>query len=161
MSSNRPTWACRSFSSSADTASPQPLIPAGERDIDTVDYFRRRFRRIYPPFWAALVFTIGLLAPNGPHRLSTYIRCGENRCRPCSRAVVAEHHAMDRQSHAHRAVAKLASDWLVGTTSRLQILGPAWTLCYEEQFYVVCGIILLMASRAKISSPALWWSPAF
>jgi peptidoglycan/LPS O-acetylase OafA/YrhL len=26
-------------------------------------------------------------------------------------------------------------------------LGPAWTLCYEEQFYAICGLILLLTRR--------------
>jgi len=29
----------------------------------------------------------------------------------------------------------------------LKVVGPAWTLCYEEQFYAVCRLILVLAPR--------------
>src|SRR5439155_10089001 len=30
---------------------------------------------------------------------------------------------------------------------RRYFFGPAWTLCYEEQFYAVCGLVLWLAPR--------------
>jgi len=43
---------------------------------------------------------------------------------------------------------------LIGGQKAL-ILGHAWTLCYEEQFYVVCGILLLMWPRRYFFAAAV------
>jgi peptidoglycan/LPS O-acetylase OafA/YrhL len=56
---------------------------------------------------------------------------------------------------------------------RAHFVGQSWTLCYEEQFYAVVGLILLVARRhifaaavfdtalstaAQIAAPRIGWS---
>ena len=101
-------------------------------------YFARRVRRIYPPYAAAVGLTAaaavllpGLLTGDfGPI------------------APVPDPLAL--------APARWAAGLTLTETWRplydparpaLFVLGPAWTLCYEEQFYAVAGSILLVAPR--------------
>ncbi|MDB5309378.1 MAG: putative acyltransferase [Gemmataceae bacterium] len=105
------------------------------------EYFYRRFRRIYPPYWGALVLTIlltwALAAVGQPD-------------------ILKESGAIDTGSIPHASDLS-ASQWVGNLTltehwryhlfgsSELKLLGPSWTLCYEEQFYLVCGAILLLS----------------
>lgn len=99
-------------------------------------YFWRRYRRIFPPFWACIVLTVAVLLISGNSALFT-------------------------ESTLHHAFPQLASlslsQWLgnltlteswrhnLGGDSLGYLLGQSWSLCYEEQFYVVCGILLFVA----------------
>ncbi len=97
-------------------------------------YFVRRFRRIYPPLWAAIVLAalwFPLLDLGSWHLLST-----EPWMHP-------------------RPWWYSASQWFGNLTltetwryhvaggPRAHFPGQAWTLCYEEQFYAVIGLLLL------------------
>lgn len=98
------------------------------------DFFLRRVRRIYPPYWtlwaltAAVVWALPqLLGARGlpihdPARLSGYQWLG------------------------NLTLTEIWRPHLGGGPARL-MLDHAWTLCYEEQFYLVCGLILLLARR--------------
>jgi peptidoglycan/LPS O-acetylase OafA/YrhL len=93
-------------------------------------FFYRRFRRIYPPYWICLLTTSilaigGLTGPeiHSPLTLSAWSWLGN---------------------------ITLTETWL----SQLRGLNywgfvnnPSWTLCYEEQFYLVCGIGLFFSLR--------------
>ncbi len=50
---------------------------------------------------------------------------------------------MGRQPHTHRGVAALG----LAAPGRLVFTRVAWSLCYEEQFYFVCFLTLLIAPR--------------
>jgi peptidoglycan/LPS O-acetylase OafA/YrhL len=102
-------------------------------------YFIRRFRRIYPPYWAALVVLVVLtgvvdrfLAPGlwsddyfgipQPDSLTVWQWLGN---------------------------LTLTEKWrwhLVGGPPQL-FHGLSWSLCYEEQFYAVVGLLLALAAR--------------
>src|SRR5207244_1662290 len=109
----------------------------------SASYFRRRLRRILPPYWAALVFTAAVLG------LVTLLG------RP---DLVMTDPAIDTGS-IPRPAELTAAQWFGNLTltetwrhylfgdPELKLLGPSWTLCYEEQFYVVCGVLLLVAPR--------------
>jgi peptidoglycan/LPS O-acetylase OafA/YrhL len=102
-------------------------------------YFARRLRRIYPPFWAAaaasavLVISLeGLVAP----------------------ALFADRpHAIPRPESLGGwqwlGNLTLTESWRphLGGGPLGYFLGHAWTLCYEEQFYAVSGLLLLLAPR--------------
>jgi peptidoglycan/LPS O-acetylase OafA/YrhL len=100
-------------------------------------FFLRRFRRIYPPFWAIAALSL-LLA-------SALAFAGQ------ADLVSSEYALIPQPSRLS------ASQWLGNVTLTetwrhhlfgdppLKILGPSWTLCYEEQFYAVCGLILMIA----------------
>jgi peptidoglycan/LPS O-acetylase OafA/YrhL len=103
-----------------------------------ITYFIRRFRRIYPPYWILL----GLLA--------LFV-------------VVAEALVPGLVTDDYAGIPKpgwlTASQWfgnitlteswrhhLAGGPLRY-FYGMAWTLCYEEQFYAVVGLILAVVPR--------------
>lgn len=106
------------------------------RPHSTIDYFVRRFRRIYPPLWImcalGVAFTIGL----------SFFPSISTRC--------------DQLPHLHELS---LSQWLgnifAAESWRHNLLGGkptylmanTWTLCYEEQFYFVTGLILALAGR--------------
>lgn len=105
------------------------------------DYFQRRFRRIFPPYWAALLvsavtiwslerfvcsglFTRSAFKMNAPERLSSAEWLGN---------------------------VTLTESWLstlMGRDSHY-VFGHAWTLCFEEQFYALAGFVLLFAPKRK------------
>ena len=93
-------------------------------------YVQRRIRRIYPPYWicliaSALAITFGLVGPDigKPSGLSLVHWIGN---------------------------ITLTETWLSRCVegSTAFVLKPAWTLCYEEQFYLVCGLTLFLG-RAR------------
>jgi peptidoglycan/LPS O-acetylase OafA/YrhL len=101
-------------------------------------FFLRRFRRIYPPFWAALALVgvtytiVNFIYPN----YFSGFRVG---------------YALPRELSVSQWLGNLTltEEWrhhLLGDVKK-QMLGPAWSLCYEEQFYAVVGLILLCARR--------------
>jgi peptidoglycan/LPS O-acetylase OafA/YrhL len=102
-------------------------------------YFVRRFRRIFPPYWAALGLTgtaVCLVAA-----------CGLPRLLADAESPIPYPGALTWQQWLGNLT--LTETWrshLTPDPRRLQ-LGPAWSLCYEEQFYAVCGLILLVCPR--------------
>lgn len=102
-------------------------------------YFVRRFRRIYPPFW---IFVIGYAALFVmidyffvPSLLTTF---PSNLLRPWWYS-----------GWQWLGNLTLTESWryhLIGG-SRGHFPGHDWTLCYEEQFYAVTGLLLLFSRR--------------
>lgn len=99
-------------------------------------FFIRRFFRIYPPYWVWL----------GISFLSVSI---------CEQLIWPGLFA-DRQ-HPQWSLSpqqwlgnlSLTESWRshVFGDDRAYFLGQSWTLCYEEQFYLVCGLLLLVCPR--------------
>lgn len=105
--------------------------PAGE-------FFWRRFKRIYPPYWIlfglAAVLVTGLdkfVAPvfsSGPH-------------------PIARINWLDGwQLLGNLTLTESWRDHVFGSGQKY-FLGHAWTLVFEEQFYAVCGIGLVLFRR--------------
>jgi peptidoglycan/LPS O-acetylase OafA/YrhL len=106
------------------------------KDIPVRTYFWKRFRRIYPPYWivllaAAAAVGAGDLLLNGavtkvqmfrPWWFSSWQWAGS-----ITLTELWRYH------------------W-IGDGKGL-FLGHAWTLCYEEQFYAVTGVLLLICAR--------------
>ena len=102
-------------------------------------FFYRRFRRIFPPYWIVTLLSLVLVVA-----LTTF---GQG-------SLISEEYGFI----PHPATLT-ASQWLGNVTLTeewrshlfggpiLKIVGPAWTLCYEEQFYFVCGLLLVLCPR--------------
>jgi peptidoglycan/LPS O-acetylase OafA/YrhL len=121
---------------------------SARRRAPIADYFWRRFRRIFPPFWIFFALTaLGVTVAHaaGAGRLFEEVSFGGFG-------------RMTQPSHLSGTDwignLTLTEIWLPAKLGReplyLESTGHAWTLAYEEQFYAVCGL-LLVASRRRMS----------
>jgi peptidoglycan/LPS O-acetylase OafA/YrhL len=104
-----------------------------------VQYFGRRFRRIFPPYWAALAFTA----------VTAVVVWAAGRPTLVTDAESPIPHPAQLTPAQWAGNLTLTETWLqhfFPDPYQLQ-LGPSWSLCYEEQFYLVCGLVLLCARR--------------
>lgn len=99
-------------------------------------YFWRRVRRIYPPFWIFLASTFALLWVATIFD-KNWLFSG----------MGGDYRSMSAYSWLGQLT--LTESWLphVLGHDRTYFVNHAWTLCYEEQFYFVVGMILLIAPR--------------
>lgn len=117
------------------TASAQSLKRSGYK---ISEYFRRRFVRIYPPFWCALFcsatacFAIDRIYPGllvmSPWPLPVPWELSPWQWFGCL---------------------TLTGTWIGYFTGEQRLCFPiqSWTLCYEEQFYAVMGVLLACSGR--------------
>ncbi len=106
-------------------------------------YFLKRFRRIFPPYWFALIGGAALIG--AADLLLSGSLSGNGVARPWWFSA-----------WQWTGSTTLTETWrfhLIGGPKGL-VLGPAWTLCYEEQFYAVTGILLLLAPRRFFTAAA-------
>jgi len=104
----------------------------------TKDFFKRRLRRIFPPYWIFLALSAAVIGGCGHLGLLRFF--GEPAPLPDPAQLTLQ-------------------QWLGTVTLTEPIrphffsdpfklyMGHAWTLSYEEQFYAVCGLLLLLAPR--------------
>ncbi|MBP3956591.1 acyltransferase [Gemmata sp. G18] len=109
-------------------------------------YFVRRARRIYPPLWAALVLAVAVMFLLPPFAQPAPTSEGAVPLAPPAHLTVWQWVGNATLTESWRAA--LAG----GPTG--YVLGQLWTLCYEEQFYIVMGAILLIARRWFF--PGVW-----
>jgi peptidoglycan/LPS O-acetylase OafA/YrhL len=109
------------------------------------NYFRRRFRRIFPPYWAALLATIVFVAAVR-HLAGPQLLTDDPNILPTPRILPNPTSINAAQWFGNITLIETWRSNVFGGT-RLMQLGPAWTLCYEEQFYALCGILLLLSRR--------------
>jgi peptidoglycan/LPS O-acetylase OafA/YrhL len=110
-------------------------------------YFYRRFRRILPPYWIAMLLCAGLavfLTLVGRPELVG----GDYGKIP---------HPQELSLIQWLGNISLTETWranFIGGPEN-KVVGPAWTLCYEEQFYAVCGVLLFLCPRWFFGGTAL------
>jgi peptidoglycan/LPS O-acetylase OafA/YrhL len=109
------------------------------------DYIARRLRRILPPYGAALLLTYLVLAPIAAREPAWFH--ASVRGLPPLRAP------QEVTVWAALSSVTLSAAWvqhlpLVWRGADGWLLGQAWTLGYEEQFYLVCGLCLLVGAQA-------------
>lgn len=108
------------------------------------EYFLRRFRRIFPPYWvvlaatAAIVGVLDILLAGAISRGDLY--------RPWWFTPT--------QWFGSISLTEIWRPHVFGSPKALY-LGHAWTLCYEEQFYAVTGILLLLCPRRFFAGAAV------
>lgn len=101
------------------------------------NYFFRRFRRIYPPLWIAsgLAVLFCLAVSLHPELVAS--------CKQLARLV-------EMPLAAWFGNLTATESWLPRVTGRSEsnyLMANTWTLCYEEQFYLVTGVILWLGAR--------------
>ncbi|MFO0861062.1 MAG: acyltransferase [Phycisphaerales bacterium] len=102
-------------------------------------FFRKRFRRIFPPYWFCVAATILIVMTAERLSPGIYTQTPPAMTYPTEIAPI---HWFGNLT--------LTETWLGHVTGRPfewknMFLGHAWTLCYEEQFYFVVGMFLLVA----------------
>lgn len=105
-----------------------------------IGYFRRRIRRIYPPYWAMIALQVVLLIA-----IDVAIFPGI-----LTGSIAPIERPWDFEPAQWLGNLTLTESWrfrLMPDPPRDYLLGQAWTLCYEEQFYLVAGAALIAAPR--------------
>ncbi|MDB6030286.1 MAG: putative acyltransferase [Verrucomicrobiales bacterium] len=112
-----------------------------------LDYFIRRFRRIFPAYWAWLSI-VALLVWIVESRLAIgFLDDGQVGIPNPSTLNVWQWFGNFTLTEVWRA------GYIGG--SKNEILGHCWSLSYEEQFYVVTGLVLLFARKRFFMSFAI------
>ena len=120
---------------------------ARQRSFSVKSYFLRRFRRIYPPFWTFVALT-ALVVVIVEHLAKTHIFF--DNIHP-----IANPFSLNITQWLGNLT--LTEQWRANVSSvpRHLFVGHAWTLCYEEQFYAVMGLILLAFPRRFFTATAV------
>jgi peptidoglycan/LPS O-acetylase OafA/YrhL len=112
-------------------------VRRGGRSVGS--YFYRRFRRIYPPFWIVVVGSVGFFIV-----VDVVVRPGLLSSEPWLQPRPWWYSPWQWLGNL-----TLTETWrwhLVGD-HRAHFPGQAWTLCYEEQFYAVVGLLLAISRK--------------
>jgi peptidoglycan/LPS O-acetylase OafA/YrhL len=104
-----------------------------------LDYFKRRVRRIFPPYWTILVLT--LLVAWAASR-GGWARLLADQDDVYSNPMAS----VPAQLVGNLTLTETWRHHIVGRREPM-FVGQAWSLCYEEQFYLVSGLILLLMPR--------------
>ena len=117
---------------------------ARRRPRPTVTYFARRFHRIYPPYWCIL-FVLVMIVPLVNCFTGSSISEIPTDFKPSSLTA--------SQWFGNLTLTETWRYHWFGAPPKV-LLGPAWTLCHEEQFYFVAGVLLLVMPRQFFAGAA-------
>ena len=112
-------------------------------------FLYRRFWRIFPTYWAALlVFAVLVLALDlaGLDRL---------HCSDLSLQIDSPKSLTWGQWLGNLTLTETWRRTAFGGASSAVYTRVAWSLCYQEQFYAICGLVLWLAP-AKVSKTLAW-----
>lgn len=112
---------------------------AQEKNLPIGTYFWRRFRRIYPPYWIALVALVLLFVA-----IDWKVAPGIFSDQPW-----AQLRPWWFSPSQWLGNITLTESWRyhLGGSQRAHVIGQSWTLCYEEQFYFVMGLLLFLPRK--------------
>ena len=111
-----------------------------DKHFSITEYFRRRFRRIYPPYWCCFLAVAGVIA------VVEWISPG---------FLNDDNHPMTPPGQLRwqqwAGNLTLTEPWRTyvfgGPGVEMTLLGVMWTLCYEEQFYFIVGFALTLSRK--------------
>ena len=105
-------------------------------------FLKRRFRRIYPPYWAAILWFIAVVVLTD--RLTGSHALHKN---PLVALELVDPGKLDPRQWLGNIT--LTETWRprVWSPEEQIFTRVAWSLCYEEQFYFVCFLILAIIPR--------------
>jgi len=107
-------------------------------------FFWRRFHRIYPPYWVWLAITalvVWLVESRSPGFFGAVF-------------IPNPRHFTRWQWFGNTTLTE-SWRWHFTRGTESELIGPSWTLCYEEQFYATTGLALIFAGRFFFSTLAL------
>src|SRR5438132_2769 len=110
------------------------------------EFFKRRVRRILPPYWIFLLLTVVII--------SSAARMGWLAIYSEVAPFVDPQTLTIQQWLGNITLTELLRFHFMSDPFRM-FMGHAWTLSYEEQFYAVCGILLMLAPRRLFAGVAL------
>ena len=110
-------------------------------------FLTRRFWRIYPPYWFALLGFGAWIAWFDAAGLAHYY------CGPFGVQMDRPHDLDWRQWVGNLTLTETWRPHLFGP-DRNVFTGVAWSLCFEEQFYMICFLILWLAPRRLFAALA-------
>lgn len=108
----------------------------GDRPRGARRYFARRIRRIYPPLMAALV-------------LAGVVAFVAFEFFPPASPPLPFVDPRDLTAWQWLGNVTLTEEWrpALGGSPKSYLLGHTWTLCYEEQFYIIIGLLILVSKK--------------
>ncbi len=111
------------------------------------EYLRRRFWRIYPPYWIALTVSVLIVALFESTALKELFADG----------IFTVPHLASLSPWQWLGNLTLTETWRAPLADGhgVNFLPNTWTLNYEEQFYLVAGLILLIAPRRMFAAAAV------
>lgn len=120
---------------------------ARRRPLALRSYFFRRFRRIYPPYWIFMAGAVLLIAS-----VETWVQP-----QLFTDAIHPITHPLSLSPFQWIGNLTLTEIWRpnFGYGPAKFLVGHAWTLCYEEQFYAFMGLLLCFFSRRFFMAAAL------
>jgi peptidoglycan/LPS O-acetylase OafA/YrhL len=114
-------------------------------DAPVARFFQRRLRRIYPPYWTLLAFAV--VVSTIAYRTGWVHRFSDPPLADPGRLAW-------QQWLGNATLTEIARFHFSAVPSQV-FLGHAWTLMYEEQFYCICGVLLLLCPRRFFLGTAL------
>jgi peptidoglycan/LPS O-acetylase OafA/YrhL len=129
------------------------IAAAADRAGCVRQYFVRRLRRIFPPYWAVLALTGALSVVLSVFALDGLLSTPVPPHRPLS-DIPSPSALSWSQWLGTLTLIEAWRPWLGGDATRW-LVGHAWTLAYEEQFYAVFGILVWLTPRRQARAVSL------
>lgn len=117
------------------------LDSASRKGMSPLTFWTRRLRRTFPPLWIALGFFVAVLGVCDLLGLRHLYHAGQGiRIAPTEELSLAQWVGNLTLTETWR--------WRCwGDTTAHLHMGVIWTLCHQEQFYLICALILLLFPR--------------